>query len=80
MTGGPKIEKFSANELANLRTDLMQSGIDSWQAAEVLREFLTGRGYGVSPQTARDAITRLELMGCKLDRMQEELEKLAFVM
>ena len=51
-----KIEKFSARELLNLRNELLQSGIDSWQAAEVLSGFLTGRGYGVSAPAARNAI------------------------
>jgi hypothetical protein len=75
-----KIEKFSARELVHLRSELMQSGIDSWQAAEVLREFLTGRGYGVNSQNARDAVGRLELVGGDIDCIQEELERLAFVM
>ena len=44
MTGKPKIEKFSNTDLVGLRNELMQSGIDSWQAAEVLHGFLTGRG------------------------------------
>ena len=48
MSANTKIEKFSARELLNLRNELLQSGIDSWQAAEVLSGFLTGRGYGVS--------------------------------
>ena len=80
MPANVKIEKFSARELVNLRNELLQSGIDSWQAAEVLSGFLTGRGYGVSAEHARSAIARLEELGCKLDCMQEELENLAFVM
>jgi hypothetical protein len=80
MSANAKIEKFSARELLNLRNELLQSGIDSWQAAEVLSGFLTGRGYGVSAEHARHAISRLEGMGCNLDCMQAELENLAFVM
>ncbi len=80
MSGKPKIEKFSDTDLVSLRSELMQSGIDSWQAAEVLSGFLTGRGYGVSPQNARDAVSRLEVSGRDLHYMQEELERLAFVM
>ncbi len=82
MTGNSKVEKFSTSELANLRNELMQSGIDSWQAAEVLHDFLTGRGYGVSAENARDAIGRLveSTTGRNLDCMQQELERLAFVM
>ena len=80
MSVSAKIEKFSARELLNLRNQILQSGIDSWQAAEVLSGFLTGRGYGVSGSAARNAISRLEEMGCNLDCMQKELENLAFVM
>jgi hypothetical protein len=75
-----KIEQFSATQLGNLRTALMDSGIDSWQAADVLSNFLTGRGYGVSPQRARDAIARLEGTNRALDCMQAELERVAVVM
>jgi hypothetical protein len=80
MDGASKIEKFSATELGNLRTELQRSGIDSWQAAEVLSVFLAGRGYGVSALQARDSIARLEGWGCDLDCIQRELESLAFVM
>jgi hypothetical protein len=75
-----KIEQFSATQLGNLRTALMDSAIDSWQAADVLITFLAGRGYGISPQGARDAIARLEGTDRGLDSMQEELERVAVVM
>jgi hypothetical protein len=75
-----KIEKFTETDLENLRKQLMQAGIDSWQAADVLSGFLTGRGYGVSTQRARDAIARLEGTERDLDSMQLELERVAFVM
>jgi hypothetical protein len=78
MTG--KIEKFAANELANLREEIMRSGIDMWQAAEVLSAFLAGRGYGVIPEQARDAVLRLEGAGCSHECMQSELERVALVM
>jgi hypothetical protein len=80
MSAHAKVEKFSARELQNLRNEMLQSGMDSWQAAEVLSGFLTGRGYGVSAEHARKAITRIEGLGCNLDCMQRELENLAFVM
>ena len=75
MPANTKIEKFSPRELLNLRNELLQSGIDTWQAAEVLSGFLTGRGYGVSSEHARSAITRLEGMGCNLDCMQARTGK-----
>ncbi len=75
-----KIERFSAIQLGNLRTALMNSAIDSWQAADVLSTFLTGHGYGISPQGARNAIARLEGTDRALDSMQKELERVAVVM
>lgn len=74
------IEKFAATDLSSLREELMQSGLDSWQAAELISAFLSGRGYGVSHHAARGAASRIESVGCSLQLMQEELEKLALVM
>jgi hypothetical protein len=74
------IEKFSTMDLSVLRSDLLQSGVDSWQAADLLSNFLAGRGYGVSNHDARHAASRLEQAGCPLEHMQQELEKLALVM
>lgn len=75
-----KIAKFAETDLESLRMQLMQAGIDSWQAADVLSDFLTGRGYAVSPQRARDAIARLEGTQRDLDSMRLELERVALMM
>lgn len=75
-----RIEKFPAAELAGLRTELLQSGVDSFQAAELLTSFLVGRGYGVDPALVRDVALRLESNACSLDCIQKELERVAFVM
>jgi hypothetical protein len=80
MTEGSGVEKFGVTELAGLRTELMQSGIDFWQAAEVLAVFLTGRGYGVNADQARAAVMRLEGARCSYECMQMELERVALVM
>jgi len=53
-------EKFSVAEVAALRSELLQGGLDSFQTAELLKMFLTGRGYGISPETALDAACRIE--------------------
>lgn len=74
------VEKFALTDLTSLREELLQSGLDSWQAAELIGAFLIGRGYGVSNHAARTAATRIESVGCSLKCMQEELEKLALVM
>lgn len=73
-------ETFSATELTALRNDLLQGLIDSHEAAELLQIFLSGRGFGVSPQRARDAVSRVEMAGCSLPVLQRELENLALVM
>jgi hypothetical protein len=74
------VEKFTAADLFSLREELKQSGLDSWQAAELISAFLSARGYGVSNRAARSAASRIESVGCSLECMQEELEKLALVM
>jgi hypothetical protein len=74
-------DRFTATELAALRSDLLQGGmIDSYEAAELLQVFLMGRGYGVSPKAALDAASRVEMAGCALPVLQHELENLAMVM
>lgn len=73
-------EKFTPTDLSSLREELLHSGLDSWQAGELITSFLNIRGYGVSNHAARGAATRIESVGCTLKCMQEELEKLALVM
>ena len=74
-------ERFTATELTALRNDLLQGGmLDSREAAELLQVFLMGRGYGVSPQAALDAAGRVEMAGCSMPVLQQELEALALVM
>jgi hypothetical protein len=75
-----RIEKFPAAELAGLRTELLQSGVDSWQAAELVTAFLAGRGYGVNPVMVREAVVRLEGAACSVECMQMELERVAYMM
>lgn len=80
MASENRIEKFPVTELAGLRTELMQSGVDSWQAAQVVTMFLSGRGYGADPTLVREAVLRLEAGACNFECMQRELEGVAFVM
>jgi hypothetical protein len=74
------IEKFPAMELSGLREDLMQAGLDSRQIAELIRGFLTERGYGVSFDDARSAGTAIEVRFGSLQGIQETLEKVAVLM
>jgi hypothetical protein len=74
------VESFSIADLTGLREDLMKSGLDSWQTADLISSFLAARGYGVSTQEVRLAVSRMESIGCSLKCLQAELEKLAHVM
>lgn len=69
--------RFSLPEIAFLRHELLHKCLDSHQAAELLQAFLTGRGYGVSPQAARDAAGRVGNARCSLESLQKEMESLA---
>ncbi|MGH9568028.1 MAG: hypothetical protein ACRD4F_00210 [Candidatus Angelobacter sp.] len=71
-------EKFSVAEVAALRNELLTGGLDSFQTAELLKMFLVGRGYGVSPESALDAVGRID--GCDVESLHKELETLALVM
>lgn len=73
-------EKFAPHELKTLHDELRQSGLDSFQVAELLSAFLVQHGYGVSTVQARSAASSMEVVSCTLPRLQEELEKLAQVM
>ena len=74
-------DTFSSAELTSLRNDLLQGVlIDSREAAEILKVFLTGRGYGASAEAALDAVYRVEMSGCSMPVLQRELEALALVM
>lgn len=72
-------EKFSVPEMAALRSELLQGAFDSHSAAELLQVFLAGRGYGVSPDVALDAVSKVEGSGCSLEVIQRELDRIALV-
>lgn len=72
--------KFTAEDVSALRTELLQSGLDSWQAAELISCFLSARGYGVSSEGARGVMKRLDVSHCNLECMHAELEQIALVM
>ncbi|MDQ2925588.1 MAG: hypothetical protein M3R43_08550 [Acidobacteriota bacterium] len=71
------IEKFTSSDLTALRSDLLQSGVDSFQAAELVANFLSGRGYGVSNDEARGVASAIEGVGCTVECIQAELERVA---
>lgn len=80
MTDKDIVEKFSSGELAGLRNGLMQAGLDSRQAAELVTAFLAMHGYGVRTDLVPDALLRLEKANCPAECIQSELERVALVM
>lgn len=72
--------KFTDQDVSSLRSELLQSGLDTWQAGELLASFLAVRGFGVSPKEARQAVSRIESPHCSLEAIQSELETIARVM
>ncbi len=71
-------EKFTLPELTALRSELLQSGLCSQDAAEVLQLFVAGRGYGISPEAALDVTIRLGA-GMPIETIQQELDRVALV-
>jgi len=74
------VEKFTPTDLLTLRNELLQSGVDSFQAAEIVANFLSGRGYGIGATEARQAASRIEVQGITAEHIQAELESVARVM
>ena len=74
------VEKFSVQDLLTLRDELLQSGVDSFQAADIVINFLTGRGYGCSTNEARLVVAKIETPGTTAEGIQAELERVARVM
>ena len=80
MADDAKIEKFTPSELAVLRGKLMKLRSDSWQAAELVADFLAGRGYGVNANAMRIAVPELAMLRVSHETMQAMLETVAYVM
>lgn len=72
--------KFSQEDVADLRSELLGAGLDNWQAAELVTSFLAARGYGVSTQGARDVAMGLDASQVSLEAMHQQLEQIALVM
>lgn len=74
------VNRFSIAEVSALRQELRAGRLDALQAGEMLQMFLMGHGFGVSPESARAALHRMEDAGCSVDVMRRELDRLALVM
>jgi hypothetical protein len=71
------IERFTATDLATLRAELLQSGVDSFEAAQLVANFLSGRGYGISTDEARCVASSVDGLSGNVERLQAELERVA---
>jgi hypothetical protein len=71
---------FDEVDLLVLRDELRQSGLDTFQCAELIAAFLTQRGYGVSHNAALTAAVRTEPLGFPLTQLDRELARIAMVM
>jgi hypothetical protein len=74
------VERFTPTDLMTLRAQLADISVDSFQAAEIVADFLSGRGYGVSRQEARQAVQRIDCARGSVEHMQAELERVAMLM
>jgi hypothetical protein len=73
-------DKFSPSEINGLRLELRRFTFDSWEFAEIVTDFLTGRGYGTCTEEVRDVMMRVEGGMRNVEGMLEELAKVAYVM
>ena len=72
--------KFTQEDVADLRSELLSSGLDNWQAAELVTSFMAARGYGVSTEGARNVATQIDATQVSLESMHQTLERIALVM
>ncbi len=80
LTDNAYVERFTQSDLRMLHTRLTGAQVDSFQAAEIIADFLSGRGYGVSHHEARQAVARIDSNRCSVEHIQAELERVARVM
>ena len=73
------VERFTPTDLLALRGELLRSGVDSFQAAEIVCRVLSGRGYGISSHEARNVASKIEVPGVTAEHIQAELERVAQV-
>jgi hypothetical protein len=71
---------FPISDLAGLRDELLQSGLDTWQVAELIARFFASHGFGISHDKARSAAARVSALCGSLDGMKTEFERLALPM
>ena len=73
-------QQFSNSEISSLRSVLLNDWLDSEYTAEMLEMFLTGRGYGISRESALEAAVNVRCEGFTVAAIRQELEHFALVM
>lgn len=71
------VVQIAREDLEGLRNNLLQIGPDYCGASEIIRAFLTGRGYGISPASAHAAAVEFGRRGCSLDGIALALSQAA---
>jgi hypothetical protein len=72
--------KFTTAEIAKFRDELLSLCRDRFDSAEVIKAFVTGHGFGISPETALGTASRIDRPSCDLQRLHSELEAVALMM
>jgi hypothetical protein len=70
---------FDQQEVATLRNELRECGLDCWQAGELIEKFVRCRGYGISSRAARDLALHFD-SSLPLEDVTKQLESAALVM
>ena len=73
-------EKLSMTEVTTLRRELLGSGLDCFQIAEVVTTFVASHGYGISREMALSAANLIEQRHHNVESLQRELEISALAM
>ena len=78
--GNPNTREFFDNqEVAVLRDELREYGLDCWQAGELIEKFVRCRGFGISSRAARDLALHFD-SSLPLEDVTRQLERAALVM
>jgi hypothetical protein len=72
--------KFTIAEVSAIRDRLMGRTPDPFAIAEIVQDFVVGRGFGISSNAALDAAIKIGASGYSFAAFQNELEAVALVM
>ena len=73
------LQKFDSGDLEMLRDQLLEVSGDYRCASELLQVFLGGRGYGLSPEAARQMAMELGASRCSIEALRQALNAAAMM-